>query len=170
MKAKKIAGLMLISLSFIIVLVSAFVYEQQSQNVSQTITEVATITLDAAALGNIEEGETILYTPTNTSALDQILNVTTGKDSVYLHFDTELDGQSGNYATYQIEVIVDTAPGSLSGTVATLTIASPDTSSGIDLDTAGDYIFDFQITTTAQQVSGDTPTTVQVTVLAESTA
>ena len=96
--------------------------------------------------------------------------MTTGKDSVYLHFDTDLNDQSGNYATYQIEVIVDTAPGSLTGTVATLTIASPDTSSGIDLDTAGDYIFDFQITTTAQQVSGNSTASVSITVTAESTS
>lgn len=161
---------MLILLSFIIVLVSAIVYEQQLNTVTQTITEVASITLNTAALGNIEEGETILYTPTNTSALDQILTVTTGKANVYLHFDTDLDSQSGNYATYQIEVIVDTSPGTPSGTVATLTIASPDTSSGIDLDVAGTYIFDFQVTTTAQKVSSDTPTTVNIAVSAESTS
>ena len=166
---KRIAGLLLILLSFIIVLVSAFVYEQQSQTTTQTITEVASITIDNAALGNIEEGETILYTATNTSVVDDILNITTGKANVYLHFDSDLDAQSGNYSTYQIEVIVDTAPGSLSGTVATLTIANPDTTTGIDLDTAGAYIFDFQVTTTAQQVSSDTPTTVNITVTAEST-
>ena len=169
MKVKRIAGLMLILLSFIIVIVSAFVYEQQSQTTTQTITEVASITIDNAALGNIEEGETILYTATNTSVVDDILNITTGKANVYLHFDSDLDAQSGNYSTYQIEVIVDTAPGALSGTVATLTIANPDTTTGIDLDTAGAYIFDFQVTTTAQQVSSDTPTTVNITVSAEST-
>ena len=163
---------MLILLSFAILLVTAFVYEQQSNTVTQTITEIATITLDQGALGDIEEGETILYTPTNTSAIDQILDVTTGKANVYLHFDTDLDTQSSNYDTYQIEVIVDTAPGGsgLSGTVATLTIASPDTSTGITLDVAGAYVFDFQVTTTAQQVSSDTPTTVNITVSAESTS
>jgi hypothetical protein len=169
MKMKKIAGLMLILLSFAILLVSAFVYEQQSNTATQTITEVASITLGQATLGNIEEGETIVYTAVTTSAIDDILTVTTGKANVYLHFDTDLDSQSSNYATYQIEVIVDTSPGSLSGTVATLTIASPDTSSGINLDTAGTYIFDFRITTTAQQVSSNTPTTVNITVSAEST-
>jgi len=157
-------------LSFIIILVSAFVYEQQSQTTTQTITEVASITLGDAVLGPIEEGETILYTATNTSALNQILTVTTTKASVFLHFDTNLDGQSGNYTTYQIDVMVDTQPGSdLSDPVATLTIASPDTTAGIDLVTAGTYIFDFQVTTTAQQVSSDRPTTVNITVSAEST-
>ena len=168
MNLKRISGAMLILLSLVIVIVSAFVYEQQSQTTTQTITEVASITLGNAALGNIEEGETILYTAANTSAIDDILTVTTGKANVYLHIDTDLDAQS-NYATYQIEVIVDTSPGSLSGTVATLTTGSPDTSSGIDLDTAGTYIFDFRVTTTAQQISSDTPTTVNITVSAEST-
>ncbi len=167
---KKIAGLTLIALSCVIVFVSALVYEQQSQTTTQTITEVASLTLGNAALGNIEEGDTILYTPANTSSVNNILTVTTGKANVFLHFDTNLDSQSANYATYIIDVIVDTAPGSLSGTVATLTIANPDTTVGVNLDTAGTYIFDFQVTTTAQQVSSNTPTTVNIIVSAESTA
>lgn len=167
---KKIAGLTLIALSCVIVFVSALVYEQQSQTTTQTITEVASLTLGNAALGNIEEGDTILYTPANTSSVNNILTVTTGKANVFLHFDTNLDSQSANYATYKIDVIVDTAPGSLSGTVATLTIANPDTTVGVNLDTAGTYIFDFQVTTTAQQVSSNTPTTVNIIVSAESTA
>lgn len=167
---KKIAGLTLIALSCVIVFVSALVYEQQSQTTTQTITEVASLTLGNAALGNIEEGDTILYTPANTSAVNNILTVTTGKANVFLHFDTNLDSQSANYATYKIDVIVDTAPGSLSGTVVTLTIANPDTTIGLNLDTAGTYIFDFQVTTTAQQVSSNTPTTVNIIVSAESTA
>jgi hypothetical protein len=169
---KRIAGLTLVLLSFVIVLVSAFVYEQQSNTVTQTITEIASITLDQAALGDIEEGETILYTPTNTSAIDQILDVTTGKDGVYLYFETDLDSQSSNYDTYQIEVIVDTAPGGsgVSGTIETLTIGSPNSASGIALDLEGDWVFDFQVTTTAQLVDSDTPTTVNIDVFAQSTA
>jgi hypothetical protein len=170
MKKGKIAGLMLISLSFLIILVSAFVYDQASQTTTQTIIDVASLTLSNAALGNIEEGETILYTAANTSAIDNILTMNTGKANVYLHIDTDLDSQSSNYATYQIEVIVDTSPGSLSGTVATLTIANPDTTTGIDLDTAGTYIFDFRVTTAAQLVSSNTPTTVNITVSAENTS
>jgi hypothetical protein len=171
---KRISGLMLISLSFAILLVTAFVYEQQSNTVTQTITEVASITLDQGTLGNIEEGETILYTPTNTSALNQILDITTGKDGVYLHFNTDLDGApiDDNYATYRIEVIADTVPTgssiSVGNTITTLTIASPDTVATLDL--AGDWIFDFQITTTADQVTSDTPTTANIIVSAESTS
>ena len=170
MKVRKIAGLMLMLLSFLIILVSAFVYDQASQTTIQTITDVGSLSISNAALGNIEEGETIVYTPTNTSAVNNILTVNTGKPHVYLHIDTDLDNQSGNYTTYEIKVIVDTAPGSLSGTVATLTIADPDTTTGIDLDTSGTYIFDFQVTTTAQLVSSDRPTAVHIAVSAESSA
>jgi hypothetical protein len=167
MKIRKMAGLLLVLLSFFIVLVSAFVYDQASQTTTQTITDVASLSISNADLGPIEEGETIVY-PTTTPALDNILSVTTTKDHAYLYIVTDLDTQSGNYDTYQIEVIVDTAPGSLSGTVATLTIVNPSTITGIDLDTAGGYTFDFQVTTTAQQVSSDTPTTVNIDVSVES--
>jgi len=153
-------------LSFAILLVTAFVYESQTNNVTQTITEIATITLTQGDLGSIEEGET------KVSTLDQILDVTTGKDDVYLHFDTDLETQGSNYVTYQIDVIVDTAPtgSGVSGTIATLTIGSPDTGSGVALDLTGDWVFDFQVTATAQQVTSDTPTTVTITVSAESTS
>ena len=59
---KRIIGLMFIALSLTIVVTSAFVYEQASQTTTQTILEIASLTLGDAALGDIEEGETILYT------------------------------------------------------------------------------------------------------------
>ena len=157
----------------LIVSVSAFVYEQATNTVTQTIVEVANITLDQGTLGSISEGQTILYTATNTSSLDDILSITTQQANVYLHFDTDLDSQSGNYATYQIVVKAGTVQGSTistGDTVATLTLVSPDAASGIDLDTAGAWTFDFEITTTADNVSSDTPTTVNITVSAESTS
>ena len=157
----------------LIVSVSAFVYEQASNTVTQTIVEVATITLDQGALGSISEGQTILYTPTNTSVLDGILSITTQQANVYLHFDTNLEGQNSIYDTYQISVIADTVQGStitVGQTIATLSVGSPDTSTGINLDTAGAWAFDFQITTTAGNVDSDTPTTVNITVSAESTS
>ena len=172
---RRIIGTFLILTSLLIISVSAFVYEQASNTITQTIVEVANITLDQGTLGNIEEGQTILYTASNTSSLNDILDITTSKANVYLHFDTDLEGQSGNYATYQIVVKVgDTVPGGSSNstgdTTATLTIGSPDTASGVALDSAGDWTFDFEVTTTANSVSTDQPTTVNITVLAESTS
>jgi len=169
---KKLIGLLLIALSVLIVATSAFIYEQASQTTTQTILEIASLTLNNAALGNIEEGDTILYTPANTSAVDDVLSVTTGKANVYMHIDTDLEGQSTYYNTYQIEVVVSSAPGgsTLSGTVATLSMGSPDTATGIDLDVAGNYVFDFQVTTNAKQVSADQGSTVNITVSAESTS
>jgi Flp pilus assembly protein TadG len=171
---RRVLGTLLIMMSLLIVSVSAFIYEQASNTVTQTIVEVASITLTQGTLGNIEEGQTILYTPINTSSLNDILSITTSKANVYLHFDTDLEGQSGNYNTYQIVVKVgDTVPGGSSNstgdTTATLTIASPDTTSGVVLDASGDWTFDFEITTTAGSVSSDQATTVNITVSAEST-
>jgi len=167
---KSFAGILFIAMSLGIVVASAFIYDQASQTTTQTIVNVASLTLNNAALGNIEEGETIVYTAPATSAVDNVVSLTTAKNNVYLHFDTDLEGQTTYYDTYQIEVVVDTAPGgsSLSGTVTTLTIGSPDTASGIDLDVMGDYVFDFQVTTTAKGVSANQATTVNIAVTAES--
>lgn len=171
---KRVLGTLLIITSLLIVSASAFVYWQASNTVTQTIVEVATLTLTQATLGDIEEGQTILYTPTNTSSLNDILAITTTKANVYLHFDTDLEGQSSNYATYQIVVQVgDTVPGGSSNstgdTTAILDIANPDTTSGVALDAAGDWTFDFEVTTTANSVSSNQTTTVNITVSAEST-
>ena len=163
------AGISLIVMSLMILAVSAFVYDQASQTTTQTIINVASLSLGNAALGNINEGETILYTPSNTSALDDIVSITTAATNVFLYFDTDLEGQTTNYGTYQIEVEVSSAPGGpgLSGTIATLTMAAPDTASGITLDAIGDYVLDFQVTTTAEAVSSNEDTTVNITVSIE---
>jgi hypothetical protein len=149
----------------LIISVSAFIIEQPFNPMK--------IELNQALLGNISEGQTILYTAANTSSLDDIISITTTQSNVYLHFDTDLDSQSANYATYQIVVKAGTVQGSTistGDTVATLTLASPDTATGIDLDTLGAWTFDFEITTTADSVSSDQPTTVSITVSAESTS
>lgn len=166
---RSLTGITLIAMSLMILVVSAFVYDQASQTTTQTVVNVASISLGNAALGNINEGETILYTPANTSALDNILDITTAATNVYLYFDSDLEGQTTNYDTYQIEVIVSSAPGgsSLSGTIATLTMAAPDTATGITLDVIGNYVLDFQVTTTAQAVSSNQDTTVNITVTIE---
>ena len=166
---RSFTGITLIAMSLMILVVSAFVYDQASQTTTQTVVNVASISLGNAALGNINEGETILYTPANTSALDNILDITTAATNVYLYFDSDLEGQTTNYDTYQIEVIVSSAPGgsSLSGTIATLTMAAPDTATGITLDVIGNYVLDFQVTTTAQAVSSNQDTTVNITVTIE---
>lgn len=168
-------GTLLILISMVIFSVSAFVYYQASNTVTQTIVKVASITLNQGTLGNIEEGQTILYTASNTSSLNDIISITTIKANVYLHFDTDLNDQSTNYATFQVVVKVgDTVPvgsGSSTGdTITTLTIANPDTTTGVALDAAGDWTLDFEITTTANQITSDQATTVNIIVSAESTS
>jgi len=64
MEKKSLIGTLFLLLSISIPVVSAFVYESAQQTVTQTVVEVATITLQNAALGDIDEGETKTYTKT----------------------------------------------------------------------------------------------------------
>jgi hypothetical protein len=169
---KSLAGMLLIALSFTLLAVSALVYEQASQTTTQTIVNVASITLNNAALGSIEEGETIRYTASNTSILNDILTLTTSRAGVYLYFDTDVDLQNTNYDIFNIQVRVgDTVPGTSSYATGdlfeNLSIGQPDTTSGVVLDAAGDWTFDFEILTTAKMVGSDQANTVGITVTAE---
>ena len=160
-----ITGTLLIFVSVLIFSVSAFVFEQPSNTV--------TINLNQGNLGNILEGQTLHYTPSNTSSLDDIICITTNQANVYLHFDTNLEGQISNYDTYQIIVKVgDTIPdgssNSTGDTTAILTLANPDTASGVALDAAGEWTFDFEITTTAKSVDSNQASTVDIIVSVDS--
>ncbi len=172
LKTRRLIGVLFILLSFSIVGVSAYVYEQAQHQVTQTILNIATLTVQNSALGNIDEGQTILYTPSNQSDLNNIISIATIKANVYLHLDSDLDSLSGSYSAYNIVVKFDSVPGgsghSTGDTACTLSLASPDFSS-IDLDVAGSWTFDFEITTTANSVSSDTATIVTISVSAEST-
>jgi len=172
MLRKSAVGALFIVLSFLIVSVSAFVYETGEQTVTQTVKQIATLTLKNSALGNIEEGETKSYTKATVANLGDAISVATTKADVYLHLDSDVDSLTTEYTTYNIVVKFDTVPGGsshLSGDIAcTLSLASPDYSS-IDLDASGSWTFDFEITTTAKSVNSNQPTTVTITVTAEST-
>ncbi len=169
-------GLLLVILSFSIVGVSAFVYESAQQTATQTIQEIAEITLQNSALGNIEEGETKTYTKTGgggdveLATFGEAIIITTTKDNVYLHLNSDLDSLS-DYSTYTITVKFAQVQGStytVGNTAFTMTLASPDPTA-IDLDVAGEWKFDFEITTTANSVNGNTNKTVTITVSGEST-
>lgn len=171
---RTLAGLLFILLSIAITSVSAYVYEQASQTVTQTIKEIATLSLQSSALGSIEEGETKSYTKTEAPSLGGITSLTTTKANVYLHLSSDLDTLGASYDTYDITVRFATVPAgsvlhSVGDVACILSIAQPSFSS-IDLDAAGDWSFDFEITTTAKSVSADTPTTVTIIVSAENTA
>jgi hypothetical protein len=170
---RTLIGLAFLLMSFTIASVSAFVYESAQMTVTQTIKEIANITLQNSALGDIEEGETKSYTKNEVAALGDAISVVTTKALVYLHLDSDVDSLNSLYSTYNIVVKFATVPGGSThgvGDVAcTLTLGSPDYSS-INLDVAGSWTFDFEITTTAQSVNADQPTTVTIIVSAESTA
>jgi hypothetical protein len=161
-----------ILLSILIVFVSAFVYETAQQTVTQTIQEIASITLKNSALGTIEEGETISYTKDNATNLGAAISITTTKANVYLHLNSNVSNMGTYYTTYDIIVKYATFPvgsGHSAGDIAaTITIADPNPAA-ITLNLPGPWTFDFEITTTAKSVSADQPTTATIDVTAEST-
>lgn len=165
-------GTFFVLLSLLIMAVSAYVYESATQNVTQTIQDVATLTLNNAALGNIEEQETKSYTKTEVPALGNAITTVTYKANVFLHLNSDLDSLSTYYTNYTIAVKCATVPGGSSHTVgetvAIMTIASPDPAA-VTLDVAGTWTFDFEITTTAKSVSSNQPTSATIVVTAEST-
>jgi hypothetical protein len=172
---KKLFGVFLILLSMVIVSASAFVYETAQHTVTQTIKDIATLTLQNSALGNIEEGATNFYTKSNASSLGNIVTLTTTKDNVYLHFNSDLDSNSSlstYYATYTITVkfaaVGSGSSHSVDEVACTMALGSSDPSA-VTLDKLGTWAFDFEISTTAKQVSSDTGTTVTIVVTAEST-
>jgi hypothetical protein len=168
---KKLVGFAFILMSLTIVAASAYVYETATLTITQTIQNIATLTLQNSALGNIEEGQTIAYTKATISSLGNIINLTTTKNNVYLHFDSNVDLLSTYYSTYTITVkyaaVGSGSTRTVGQTACTMTLAAPDPT-GVTLDVSGAWRFDFEITTTAKSVSSDQPTTVTIVVTGES--
>jgi hypothetical protein len=170
-RRKRVVGLSLLLLSLLVVVVSAYVYETGNIAVTQTVKNIATLTVQNSALGNIEEGQTIGYAKGNMSTLGGILNLTTTKDTVYLHLSSNVNLLSAYYSNYNITAKFAAVGSGSSRTVNSaafnMTLATP--SAVVTLDKAGTWSFDFEITTTASSVSADQATTVTIVVTAEST-
>jgi hypothetical protein len=164
-------GLLLIISSLTIIGVSAYVFENSNQSISQTVINIATVNLKSTALGPLREGERKIYNSTTIPDLGDVISITTTTENIYLHLDSDLDSVSG-YSAYSIVVKFSEVVGSTyseGDTACTLTLGSPDYSA-IDLDAAGTWAFDFEINTTAGSVSSDTPSTVTINVSAENTS
>jgi hypothetical protein len=167
---KSVIGLSLLLLAVLVGAVSAYVYETGTITVTQTIKNIATLTVQNSALGNIEEGQTITYTKGTVSSLGNILNLTTTKASVVLHFASNVNTLNTYYSTYTITVkYANAVNGHAVGDVlTTISIATPNPT-GVTLAAIASYQFDFEITTTALSVSSDQATSATITVTAEST-
>jgi hypothetical protein len=169
---KPILGIIMLMLCACIVTASAFVYETAQHTVNQTVKNIATLTVQNSALGNIEEGETKAYTKATVSSLGGIVGLATTKDNVYLHFNSDTDALTTYFTSYTITVkYAAVGAGSshnVGDTACSMSIASPDPS-GVTLDKSGTWSFDFEISATAQSVSSDQATTVTIIVTAEST-
>ena len=167
----KLKGILLLLLSFSVVGVSAYVYQQATMTIDQTIIEVATITLKNSDLGNLKEGESASYTKATVANLGDAISLTTQEANVYLHLDSNLETMT-THSTYVIVVKAFTVPGGSSissgDTVCTLNIGSPDYSA-VDLDVAGTWTFDFEISTSVGSVNSDVVTQATIVVSAEST-
>jgi hypothetical protein len=172
MLKKRFMGIAFVLLSVVIVSVSAFVYETAQQTLTQTVKEIATITLKNSAFGDLEEGNTTTYTKTNVTNLGAAITLTTTRADVKLHLNSTLASQSAYYSTYNVVVKIATKPTggthAVGETVATLSLASAN-STAINLDVLGSWTFDFEVTTTAKSVTADQATSVTITVTAEST-
>ena len=169
-KGSKYSGLLYLIFGLMVAGVSAYVYQQATMTVSQNIVEIATIVVVSSDLGDINEGETLTYTSIEEPSLGSAVTITTTTQPVYLYFDSDVDSLSGSYSTYDITVQYNTVPpgGTGSGDACTMTLGSP-LSAPVTLDAIGTWVFDLEITTTAESVDVDTPTTVTIVVSAEST-
>jgi hypothetical protein len=173
MKRKTLIGILFVLMSVTITSVSAYVYETAQLTLTQTIKEIATITLRGSSFGVLKEGQTLLYTKANVASLGEAITLVTTEDNVYMHLtSSDLASQSTWYSTFNVVVKIATKPAGgshlVGDIVATLTLASPN-SGAINLDVLGSWTFDFEVTTTAKLVSADHATTVTITVTAEST-
>ena len=170
-KERRVLGLALIVLSFTVMGVSAYVYQQATMTLSQTIVEIASITVKNSDLGTINEGESKTITELDIANLGDAISITTTTSPVYLHLASDVDSLTGSYSIYDIDVLYATVPGGGTGipgnTVCTLDLSVPDYSS-ITLDAIGTWTFDLELETAASSVDLDTDTTVTITVSAES--
>lgn len=170
-KETKMIGLAFMTFSLLVVGVSAYVYQLTTLTITQNIVEIATITVQNSALGDINEGETIAYTKATVATLGEAVTIDIQSQPVYLYFDSDIDSLSSSYDTYTVTVKFIEVQGStysIGATAATMTIGSPDPSA-VTLDATGLWKFDFEITTTTESVDADTPTTATIIVSAQST-
>ena len=162
---KKIAGIAFVLLSIAIMSVSAYVYEQATQTIGQTVQNIATLTLKSSSLPPLEEGQEMTYTKAQVPELGSAITLVTTKAGVVLRLNSDIEQFLSSTSPYAGYTIVVRYPGA--STVATLTPAAPDTA--ITLGAAGSYVLDFELTTTAKSsLTADVSTTATIIVTAES--
>ncbi len=169
---KNLTGVLLIFFCISVVGVTAYVYEQTSQTLNQNIMEIASITLKNSDLGTIKEGETRTYTKAEIPDLGDAIVVTVD-DSVSLinlNIDSDLDLFSDHYSRYDVLVRFSQTVGSThsEGDVACILSIGSEDHSSIELDAAGTWSFDLEVTTTAKSIDSNTPASVTINVVAES--
>jgi hypothetical protein len=168
----KLASLILFILSFSIMGVTAYIYENSTQFITQNIMDVASITLKNTDLGPLKEGETKNYTKNDIPSLGDAIIVTVDESVslVNLNLDSDLDLLDEFYSTYDIVVKFSEVVGntySVGDVACTLSVGAEDYSS-IELAEAGTWKFDFEVTTTAKSVDMEIPGVITLIIEAES--
>ena len=127
--------------------------------------------MQSPALGDIFEGETKTYTKAEVSELGNAIAVSTTKDSVYIHFSSNIEALDSYYSDYSVTVKFSAVPeGSMhvvGDTAYVFVLGAPDSRS-VNLDVSGSYAFDFEISMTAKSVDSDQATSLMITLTAES--
>ena len=167
---KRAIGISMLTIALLIGVVSAYVYETGNVAVTQTVKNIATLTVQNSALGNIEEGQTVALTKATVGSLGNIVALTTTKADVVIHFDSNINLLSTYFSTYTITVKYAVAINghSIGDVLTTMTLASPDPA-GVTLAAIGAYQFDFEVSATALSVASDQATSTTIVVTAEST-
>lgn len=150
--------------------VSAYVYQQYTQSISQKIIDVVSFTLNNCDLGPLKEGETRIYDDTQIESLKDAIKIQV--DDFVSHVDLDiysnLDQIDELYTTYDIIIKFSDVVGETYTTgdnACTISIRNKDYSS-IELDAPGNWSFDFEILTSAKSIDEDTPSSVILNVSA----
>jgi hypothetical protein len=151
--------------------VAAIIYESGTNQLTQTVKNVATLTLQNSALGNIEEGQTITITKATVSSLGAAVTLVTTKDNTYLNLDSDINLLTSAFSTYTVTAkyasVGSGSSSTVGSTACTMSIASPNPAV-ITLDKAGTWVLDFEVSATAKSVSSDQATTATINVSVQS--
>jgi hypothetical protein len=165
------AALIFFFFSFSIVGISAIVYEQAAQTITQTIVNVVNINLDNVDLGTINEGETRFITKEDVPSLGDAITVEVDESVplVNVNLDSNLDELAAIYSVFDVIVRFSQVVGeshSVGDVACVLSIGSDDFSS-IELDESGTWKLDFEVVTSAKSVDVDKTSAITLVVSAE---
>jgi hypothetical protein len=166
-----LTGLIILFSLILVTGATAYVYEQTNQRLYQTVLDVVTFNLNNQALGGICEGETRTFTKEDVPSLGDAITISVAGhvSGVNLNLESNIDELGEFYSRYDVVLRFSQVPGgehSIGEYVCTLSIGR-DGFSSVELDAPGVWKFDLEATVTAKSVNSDTPTSTNITVIAQ---